>query len=1232
MTTVKSPLAGLSADKLKLLARKVNTLRGAVPAQAIERRPASTYPASFAQERLWLIQELFADLPSYNAPLVMRLPLPARVDIWEAVIRHVAARHEIMRTSLRRVGEELQQIVEAQPQVTVGFLDLTALPPSEREAAARAHVRGDIGRPFDLAQAPLWRIGVIAISEEESIVHATTHHSICDGASRAIIQREAQLIARALLEGRPVPELGDLRVQYGDFARWQRERIEADGGASLSYWRSRLADLAMLELPTDRPRPAMPSLRHGAIGFAIPAPTVAALQELARSERASLFMLTLAAFVVLLQRYAGQDDIAVGTPVSTRDHASLEPLLGYFVNTVVLRCDVSGDPSFRELLARVRTTALDALSHKHMPFEQVIRDLGFARDLSRNPLFMVSFQVEDEMASGRLAEQRLGEFMNPDDFGMTVANLDLDVHLFGAGVDARTNDGGMSGIATYDAELFDVESIRRMMQAYLHLLGQMASAPDQPLSSLALCDAVVADPVATPSAPAIFPVAAVCHWARELPDAPAVLADGQVISYAALVERAQHLAAGLEIQGIGEESLVGLSCRPGVDRIVGLLGVMLAGAAFVPLAWDDPPALLASMSSTVQAVLVGEAEHGVWTMVGGKVWRIDTLEAAGAGQPDVQRSPAEDGLAYGIWTSGSTGEPKLALNTQGGLARVVGWMNTHMPLERGERVLHRTGLTFDVSLLELLRPLAAGATIVCATESQANDPRALVELIREHGISTAHFVPSMLGEFVAAPGYQECASLRRLISIGEMLPPSVVAAARRKAGVEVVNMYGPAEAAVVVTHHACEEAADAPLVSIGRPFDAGDMLILDCAGQPVPVGVPGDLYLAGPQIGRGYAGNPALTAQRWLPHPTGAAGARIYRTGDRARLRSDGTYELLGRLDHMVKLRGQRIELEGIEAIASSHPHVGAAAAKVIREPLSGDTLVLWVAPALPDQLPDAQEVRKHLAARLPRGMLPSEICVLDELPRNRSGKIQRGALVARGRRVRRRRAPRDAIELRVMNIWSELLQREDLSVDDDFFAVGGHSLLAVRLLARITDVLGATITLAAFYPRPTVEGIALALRTTTPGTPEGLVCLRRGEEGGAALFLFPAAGGRSITYLELSRSLPPGLAVWSFDQGMKQRQRVSSARCERWRLRVRGTWAAGRPEPAWLSRSHAGSGPKARRWPRCRCSMPSDPIDLRYWTPIPMQRWRASWPRSGATSPSITARIPRSKKRCSAS
>ncbi|MGW0801594.1 non-ribosomal peptide synthetase/MFS transporter [Nonomuraea sp. NPDC002799] len=1128
----------LSATKQALLAQRLR--RGAAPRRTIPARPDEEPPLSHAQERLWFLEQFAPGTTQLTIPIRLRLRGPLDPGALAAALDAVAARHDALRM-------RYPQTWDGRPRVEIttdAALPLTVRAARD-EAAARVLVEEFLAEPFDLATGPVARALLVRLAGDDHVLVIAVHHIAADGWSADLLLRE--LFARYDGTAPPPPEVG-----YGDYAAWQRGLPPSR--RDLDFWRDRLAGLEPLELPTDRPRPPERTYAGASCTFS-PAPDVrAALATLGREHRATPYMTVLAAFAVLLGRYAGTPDVAVGSPVAGRQAPELDGVIGCFVNMLTMRVDLSGDPTFAELLARVRDVAVDAFAHQDLPFERLVSELDLPRDVSRSPLFGVI-----------LATQSYRDTAVDPPAGLTVADFPVNAWATRYDLELYLGDDA-GGMFVYNTGLFDAATIERLAGHLTLLLERVAARPGLRLSEIDLLTEderrlVVADWNDTAAA---FPGPATLHGqieaqAARTPDAVAVRFEGRSLTYAELDAAAGRVAYTLRDLGVGAGSVVAVCAERSLELLPGLLGVLKAGAAYLPIdpgypadrvafmLADAAPAVLLTqkrLRPETSAITLDLDDPDVWTGAPGPL-------------PDVR----PDDLAYVIYTSGSTGRPKGVPNTHGGIANRLDWMQERFRLDAGDVVAQKTPLSFDVSVWELFWPLRAGARLVLATPGGHKDAAYLRKLIVTEDVTTVHFVPSMLAAFLGEEGAAGCGSLRRVISSGEELPADL---ARRclatLPAAELHNLYGPTEAAVDVSAWHCVPGAlaAAARVPIGAPIANTTLHVLDAAMAPAPVGVPGELFIGGAGLARGYLNRPALTAERFVPDPFGPPGARLYRTGDLARRRPDGALEFLGRLDAQVKLRGLRIEPGEIEAALRALPAVRDAAV-IVHEYSPGDPrLVAYITPAgAPSAAPsggpsgapnddaldddaldgvlDHAAVRAALKLTLPDHMVPSGYVTLATLPLNPSGKLDRRALPApvAGRDAGVELiAPETPTERALAAIWTELLGIEAVGVGDDFFDLGGHSLLATQVVARLRTRTGAAVSVMEVFQHRTIR--ELAALADTPAERRGpRSLLHRLTPAGRATPVLtyvcvPYGGGSAVVYQPLADALPDGHALWS--------------------------------------------------------------------------------------------------------
>ncbi|HEY1352146.1 MAG TPA: amino acid adenylation domain-containing protein [Ktedonobacteraceae bacterium] len=913
--------AQLSAAKKALLERWVQGETAAVGQRpTIPRRAArARVPLTFAQQRLWFLDQVVPASAAYTIAEALRLNGALQVSLLEESFSQLVGRHAALRTTfVASDGQPIQVCAPPRP-VQLPLLDLRALDEGARRVAMEQLVAREAGRPFDLARGPLLRVTLLRLGAQEHLLLLSLHHIICDGWSIGILLRELSMLYAAGVSGQPA-SLPDLPIQYADVACWQRQQgLEPD--EQLTYWKQRLAQApARLDLPTDRPRPAVQSLQGARLTFTLPAALAEALQQLCRREGVTLFMLLLTAWQILLFRLSGQQDLVIGTPIANRTRVELEGLIGLFANTLALRCDLAGDPQVRELLQRTRACALAAYEHQDLPFEQLVEALSPARDLSRNPLFQVMFVLQN------------APLQAPHLPGLTFEPLAVENHTtkFDLWLSLTEGPRSLGGSIEYSTDLFEAASIARLLEHFQVVLVAVVRSMEQRISQLPLLSAAEEDLVvrrwnATRRAypPACLPRLIEAALQRT-PQAVALIYEEQHLSCGELNRRANRLARHLQDLGVGPEVVVAVQMQRSPAQLITLLAILKAGGAYLPLDPTYPHVRLRFLLADARAALLvieeaqtALADTGIPTLCLPAAGTAIARQAGGNLKSRVH--PAAG--AYVLYTSGSTGQPKGVVNTQRGICNRLQWMQEACALQASDRVLYKTPLSFDVSVWECFWPLLAGAPLVMARPEGQRDSAYLVELIACQQVTTVHFVPSLLQVFLEEPGLARCRSLRRVICSGEVLPSELLERFQDCLEARLYNLYGPTEAAIDVAWWACERV-ERPL-PIGRPIANVELYILDSGLRPQPIGVPGELYIGGVGLARGYLSRPDLTAACFLPDPYGGVpGMRLYRTGDRARLRPDGAIEFLGRLDEQVKLRGQRIEPGEIEATIAGHPDV----------------------------------------------------------------------------------------------------------------------------------------------------------------------------------------------------------------------------------------------------------------------------------------------------------------------
>ncbi len=1178
----------------ELAARLDEVLGKPAPGSILPRpRTGEPLPLSFAQNRLWFVDQMTPGASVYNIPCLLRLDGELDVAALGRSLGEIVRRHEALRTTFTSVEGQPAQVIGPAVAPPPRGLDLTSLPAAAREAETGRLCREESRGPFDLSTGPLFRATLIRVGPARHLLLLVMHHIVSDGWSMSIFVRELQTLYEAFRAEAPSP-LPELTIQYADYAAWQREWLSGDTlEAQLAYWKGKLGGLPpVLELPTDRTRPPIQTFRGDYVSVAAPADLTARLSTLAQRQGVTLFMLLLAAFQALLRRYAGQDDIWVGTPVANRTRAEIENLIGFFVNTIVLRTDLRGDPTFVELLARVKEVALEAYSHQEVPFERLVEALAPERNLSHHPIYQIVFSLNRTEADVGLGGG-IGSFglpgleVFPEEVHTGTAKFDLTVEV------AIAKSGSLTVNAEYSADLWDAASVFHLVSQYLTLLEGIAAQPRARLSELPLLTESERRQIIEEwndtrrDYPSRQPIHEVFEDQAALsPDAVAVSLGDETLTYRELDRRGNLLAHRLRRLGAGPEVLVGILMERSLEMIVGLLGILKAGSAYLPLDPDYPKERLQFMLEDARVPLLLASEGLLGSLpplpeLGTRIVALDRdwPEIAGESGDSLGSAGASaETLAYVIYTSGSTGRPKGVAVPHRAVVRLV--KNTNFArLAADEVFLQFAPISFDASTLEIWGPLLNGARLVIQPPG-APSLAELGETVRREGVTTLWLTAGLFNVMVEER-IEALRGLRQLLFGGDRASAAhVYRAARELGGCRLINGYGPTENTTFTT---CFEVNSAGItgnpdprarVPIGGPVANTTVYILGEDLRPVPVGVPGELYTGGDGLARGYLNRPALTAERFGPDPfTDRPGGRLYRTGDLARYLPDGNIEYLERLDNQVKVRGFRIELGEIEATLKDHPGIHDAVVLARDDRPGGRYVVAYLAlsPGAQEACgPDvaglekrgadvaglekrgldvAGQLRPFLAQRLPDWMIPSAFVVLPALPLGPTGKVDRKALPApdAGDLVDGAGylAPRDDLEAKLVAIWEELLGVRPIGVRDNFFELGGHSLLAAKLIDRVRGLAPGKVPLAALFQEPTVERLAAVLRQggsldateaappsapgvapPSAGTWSPLVGLRTSGPK-PPLFCIHAAGGLVFYYAEFARQLDRDRPLW---------------------------------------------------------------------------------------------------------
>lgn len=1105
------------------------------------------FPASVGQQVFWYLEMFQSGVTAFNIPMRFRLDGPLDLDLLKRSLAAIADRHESMRTHFEEQNGELQQVVSPAPDFDLPVHDLSSLPPERRASEAERLATEEARRPFRLDKGPLWRAELVRLAPDAHVFHVTAHHAIFDGSSMTVFTEELAVIYRALHAGRE-PELEPLPIQYGDFSVWQKEFLEGpEVKSQMDFWKNQLAGMREVEVPSDRARPPVKSWQGDLVSLLLPKPLTSRLQEICARNGATLFQLFLTTFKFQLARYTGMEDIAVGTPITGRMRAELEPLIGVFINSLILRTDLSGDPTFEEALGRVRDTAFAAVENQDVPFECLVKELRPARDAGRNPLFQVNFTHQRSFA-------KAGEFG-----GVTLTPIPsrspgaiFDLHFF-----MVERAEGWRVTCDFATDLFDRASAERMLGHFHHLLEQIAGNPNLTLSRLILPAAeerelLVRTWAGAPGSTAsdaslggLFLEAADRHR-----DVPALVSDGMAWSYGDLRERALAVAARLQSAGLSVGQPVALVSRPSPEQILGVLGITLAGGAYMPLDPDYPPSRALGLLESVDcriALAVDPEDCAAWsTAWSGRILGLTGPEDSG--YPAGAAATGAEDAAYILFTSGSTGKPKGVIVPHRAVVRLVrgcDWID----LLPGDVFLQTAPLSFDASTFEIWGPLLNGGTLVLPPGGMSL--AGIAAAAREHRV-THLWLTSGLFQVMIEENAGDLAVVKTLITGGETLSLAHARLCREKLpGTRLLNAYGPTENTTFTTMHEVMDAdLAAGVVPIGKPISGTTARIVDAFGQLAPIGIPGELLCGGQGLALGYVGDESLTREKFpLLELEDGQTARFYRSGDLCCWRADGTIHFIGRGDEQVKVRGYRIEPGEVEAVLSEHASVKRCKVAARGTTTATKRLLAWVVPA-DGQSFDPVALREHVGTRLPVFMRPEAIVAVEAFPITANGKIDVKALPdpaaePSGAPIRSSAPPSGGTENKLALIWSELLDCGPVSREDDFFSLGGHSLLALRLFARIKRDFGRTLPLASLIHHPTLAGLASAIDgaaespvSTTAGVADDaikdtvghLVTLKPGSPGDVPLFCLHGGDGAVLFYRGFASLLPEDLPVHAIE------------------------------------------------------------------------------------------------------
>jgi amino acid adenylation domain-containing protein len=1040
----------------------------------------SAFPASFAQQRLWFLDQLDAGTAAYNLPRAFQIVGPLDVDVLTRAFWTVVSRHAPLRTIFDWVDGEARQIVLSDLKVNIPVLDLSDLPPEEREAEALRIVCEEGKKPFNLSEGPLLRVCLVRLQPDRHTLVLVIHHIVTDGWSISILFREVTTCYAAFIRNQ-TPDLPEISIQYAEYAQWQREHMSGALLASeIEHWKNKLEGAqTLLDLPTDFPRPSTHSWRGSSERVTLDRSNLVKLKALAQAESSTLFMISMAAFQALLWRYTNQESILVGTPVAARNEVEIENMIALFVNTLVFRVDFKDNLTFRNLIRQVRSFALEAYSHQDVPFEKLVEELVPQRSLDIHPLFQVMFTFQN---IPKQIFEIPGLTIKEMAFEAGIAKFDLSVEVW--------DDGEFHCQFEYNTDIFERSTIQRMLRHFEKLVNSALENPDLPIAKLAIMSAQERNQVLTGwnQTAAEYPHNLTIHrafeeQAQETPNATALLCEQRTWSYRKVNEDANQLANRLVEHGISAGSLVGVFLPLSAEAVIALLGALKTGAAYVPLDPAYPSERLqfmiedASLSaivthSSLQDQLPQSAKNVVVLDRDEPLRRAPTINLA--------RTVSSDERAYVIYTSGSTGVPKGVEGIHRASLNRFAWMWRTYPFKPGEVCCQKTNIGFVDSIWEIFGPLLAGVCSIIIPQEVVRDPEELLQVLARERVSRIVLVPSLLRTLLDhAPDLRQRVPDLKLWSCSGEALPAALAKRFREAFPDalLLNIYGSSEVAADVT---CHEVTDRDLVlsaAIGKPISNTQIYLLDESLNPVPVGMRGQIFVGGDGLSRGYLNRPELTAERFVTNWLAPElSARLYRTGDLGRFRGNGEIEYLGRVDNQIKLRGQRLELGEIESVLASHAAVHQAVVSLTGES-EQQKLSAHIVVKESSSIPGAGELRRYLRTKLPEHMVPANYWRIEKVPQLPSGKVNRAALANTGVALVDREelvAPRNDAEAKLAGIWRELLKVEQVGIEQNFFELGGHSLLVLQVTARIRRMFEVELPVRCVFEAPTIAGLAL--------------------------------------------------------------------------------------------------------------------------------------------------------------
>ncbi len=1086
---------------IEVLAREIEAITGKtglaqIPPVASANREIGDIPLSFAQERLWFLDRFDGPNSNYNVPMALRLTGNLHITALEQTTNEIVRRHEVLRTTFAQKAGDPIQIIWDSLRIPLPVIDLTGLSEEERGDEVKRWTRKEALTPFDLSKGPLLRTTLLHLSNEEHILLMTMHHIVSDGWSMGILNREIFDLYKAFSMGVGSP-LPKLPLQYADFAIWQRNRLSGkELDRQLNYWKNKLTGISpVIELPTDRPRPPIQTYRGGIEWFFLESTILNRLNKLSGQAGTSLFMTLMAAFSVLLYRYSDQEDICLGSPIANRNVKEIEPLIGFFVNTLVFRNNLSGNPSFTEILGRVKQTCLDAYAHQDLPFEKLVEALQPERSQSHNPLFQVMFALHNAP---------LGEFKLP---GLKIRPVEMEkvTEIFDltlSFIEQDTERGkGLLGVIEYNKDIFDKDSIIRMAGHLRNVIEEILANPYQKIPAIALLTKEERQQILIEWNPAIpaYNEEILVHeifekLAKHSPDRPAVITVDKTITYGEINRQADNLAGHLRALGVLPETPVGMALQRGANAIVAIMAILKSGGTYVPLDPTYPKERLAyMMEDTGLKRIVTDTSHIsiIETIIPDKTALVNIDKIGTPSTTFHTPITHPDSTAYIIYTSGSTGRPKGVPISHRALTNYCKEIKTLYSLTDNDRILHMTSLNFDVSIEEIFPPLISMATIVIP-DAELPTPSELNAIALDKKVTIAIMIPAyweqLLNYWRNAPEETPKATLRLMSIGGDIMTTGMVDLWRKSimSSARVLNIYGPTETTIGTTVYevpAISERIPPYRIPIGRPLPGTTAYIVDRNLNSCPIGVPGEFCIGGKRLSKGYIGRPDLTSERFIPDPfTGEGGGRLYKTGDLARYLPDGNIEFIGRMDYQVKIRGLRIELGEIESILSEHPFIEKAVVIAMEDKKQDRRIIAYITENrdhTTEGKVNIEELKSYLKERLPEYMIPSSIAIIDKVPLTSTGKLDRKALPAieplpsKGEYI----PPKDDVDRELVNIWEEALDRRPIGIKDNFFDLGGHSLLALKIISLLNDRFGIDVPVTTLFQTPTIEGMGESVR-----------------------------------------------------------------------------------------------------------------------------------------------------------